>query len=122
MPRIVHFELPCDNPERAAAFYRKVFDWDIKKWDGPVEYWLVMTGDESEPGIDGGLARRRDASETVANTIQVPSVDEYISRVTNNGGTIVVPKSPIPGVGWLAYFKDPENNLMGIMEPDPSAK
>lgn len=122
MPRIVHFELPCEDPERAAEFYRKTFDWEIRKWEGPVEYWLVMTGDQSEPGIDGGLARRRDAAETVANTIQVSSVDEYIERITAGGGTIVVPKSPVPGVGWLAYFRDTEDNIMGIMEPDPDAK
>jgi len=122
MPRIVHFEFHCDDPERAAEFYRKAFGWEITKWDGPVEYWLIKTGDDSEPGIDGGLARRREASDSVYNTIQVPSVDEYIERVSSEGGTIVVPKSPIPGVGWLAYFKDTENNIVGIMEPDSDAK
>jgi predicted enzyme related to lactoylglutathione lyase len=122
MPRIVHFEIHCDDPERAAEFYRRAFDWEISKWEGPVEYWLVKTGSESEPGIDGGLARRRDASGSIYNTIQVPAIDEYIERVISGGGTIVVPKSPVPGVGWLAYFKDTENNMMGIMQLDPGAR
>ena len=50
MPRVIHFEIPTDDPERAAKFYRNVFGWEIQKWDGPVEYWLVTTGDEDQPG------------------------------------------------------------------------
>ena len=57
MPRVTHFEIPADDPERAADFYRKVFGWEIKKWDGPVDYWLVTTGSADEPGIDGGIAK-----------------------------------------------------------------
>jgi len=120
--RVVHFEMHCDDPERAADFYRKVFDWNIKKWDGPMDYWLVMTGDESKPGIDGGLLKRRDPSGGVYNTVQVPSVDDYLKRATDNGGTVVVEKTAVPGVGWMAYFKDTENNIIGIMEPASEAK
>jgi len=58
MSRVVHFEIPADNPERSIKFFESVFGWKIEKWDGPIEYWVVMTGDEEEPGIDGGLARR----------------------------------------------------------------
>jgi predicted enzyme related to lactoylglutathione lyase len=56
------------------------------------------------------------------NTIDVPSVDEFAKKVEQNGGKIVVPKHTIPGVGWIAYFKDPESNMFGMMQDDPSAK
>jgi predicted enzyme related to lactoylglutathione lyase len=50
MARIIHFEIPAADPERAAAFYKKVFDWQIEKWPGPMEYWMVTTGAEGSPG------------------------------------------------------------------------
>ena len=122
MPRIVHFEIPTDDPERASTFYRDVFDWNINKWDGPQEYWLAETGARDTPGIDGGLMRRMPEFPTVVNTIGVDSVDEYTRKITEGGGTIVAPKMPIPGMGWLAYFKDTEGNTFGIMQPDSEAK
>ena len=58
MPRVVHFEIAADDPDRATRFYQDVFGWQSSKWEGPEEYWLVMTGSPSEPGIDGGIGRR----------------------------------------------------------------
>jgi len=120
MPRVVHFEIPADNPERALAFYESVFGWQSQKWDGPTPYWLIQTGTEGL-GIDGGLMQRQHPSQPVVNTIDVSSVDEYTQKITTAGGEIVLPKMPIPGVGWLLYFKDPEGNIFGIMQSDPSA-
>jgi predicted enzyme related to lactoylglutathione lyase len=120
LPRVVHFDITADNPEQLAEFYRKVFNWTFEKWKGPMDYWLIMTG-ENEPGIDGGLGKREKDTETV-NTIDVPSLDEYIEKIKENKGTIIVPKHAIPGVGWTAYFKDPEGNTFGLMEEDPKAK
>ena len=54
-------------------------------------------------------------------TVQVPGIDEYIAKASSAGGVVAVPKMPIPGVGWLAYFKDTEGNIFGIMQPDPLA-
>lgn len=122
MPRVVHFELPADNPENLAEFYTKVFGWTIQKWDGPVEYWLVMTGPQDQPGIDGGIGRRTDGMSVTTNTLDVSSVDGYAEKVTKAGGSIVRPKMAIPGVGHLAYCKDPDGNVFGIMETDPSAR
>ena len=59
MNRVVHFELPADNPDRAVDFYKKVFGWQIQKWPGPQDYWLVTTGADGEPGINGGILRRQ---------------------------------------------------------------
>lgn len=123
MPRVVHFDLGAESPERAAKFYEVVFGWKAQKWGGgPMDYWLVVTGPDGEPGINGGISRRRSGSEPVMNTIGVPSVDEYIEKVKAGGGQVVRPKGPIPGVGWFAQCQDTEGNLFGLMQTDPSAK
>lgn len=122
MPRVVHFEIDAKKPDRAIKFYEKVFSWKIKKWEGPVEYYLITTGKESEPGIDGGLSRRTESEPSTVNTIDVPSVDEFIKKIEACGGTIIRPKMAVPGVGYMAYFKDPEGNIFGMMENDESAK
>jgi len=87
-----------------------------------MDYWLITTGKEGEPGIDGGLGRRTELGAKTVNTIDVSSVDEFVKRVVENGGTVVVAKHAVPGVGWLAYFKDPEGNVFGMMQSDESAK
>lgn len=122
MPRVIHFEIPADDPARAISFYEKVFGWVIQKWEGPTEYWLITTGPASEPGIDGGLARRTDPTTCTENTIGVASLDEYLQRIEANGGKIIRPKAAVPGVGWLAYCEDTEGNRFGLMQEDPTAK
>jgi uncharacterized protein len=122
MSRIVHFEIPVEDPERVSRFYTDVFGWQFQKWAGPTDYWLITTGPADQPGINGGLLKRRDPGQPMVNTIQMPSIDQAISAIEQHGGTIVVPKMAVPGVGWLAYFKDPEANIFGVMEADTSAK
>ena len=65
MPRVVHFEINADKPERAAAFYKKAFGWKVKKWDGPMPYWMVTTGEKGELGINGGIMNRQKKETTV---------------------------------------------------------
>ena len=122
MSRVIHFELPADDPDRAIAFYEKVFGWKFEKWEGPMEYWLIMTGPEDQPGIDGGMARRTKPSIGTENTIGVDSVDEAVAKIEASGGEGLRPKSAVPGVGWVAYCKDTEGNSFGLMEEDLSAK
>lgn len=121
MARVVHFEIPVDDPDRSIHFYSEIFGWTFHKWEGPQDYWLIGTGDDREPGINGGLLRRNHG-QPMANTIDVPDVDEYTRKIEHKGGTIVVPKMAIPGVGHLAYFKDPDGNMFGIMERDETAR
>ena len=124
MPRVVHFEIYTDDPEAVRPFYEKVFGWKVKKFEGsPIEYWLVTTGDDKEPGINGGLARPREGqSPGTLNTIAVASLEESIRKLEEHGGKICVPKMAIPGVGWLAYAADPAGNVFGILEPDTKTK
>ena len=120
MNRIVHFELPVSNPEASIAFYSAVFGWKFHKWEGPMDYWLISTG-EGEPGINGGLMRRHDPAQPIACTADVENIEATCAAIEAAGGQIVVPKMPVPGVGWLAYFKDPDGLITGIMQNDPSA-
>jgi predicted enzyme related to lactoylglutathione lyase len=129
MPRVVHFEIHAADPDRAVAFYSGLFGWEITKWDGPADYWLIRTGPAGQPGIDGGLLRRRGAAPTDGQavnafvcTVDVPSVDEYVAKATAKGATVAMPKMAVPGVGWLAYVKDTEGNILGMMQMDRDAK
>jgi predicted enzyme related to lactoylglutathione lyase len=119
MNRVTHFEISADDPERASEFYSKVFGWNIQKWEGPVDYWLVTTGEEGDPGIDGALQRRPEPPVGTINTIGVSSIDEYMEKVTANGGKVVKDKVVIPGIGSHAYCEDTEGNVFGIFEGAP---
>ncbi len=120
--RVAHFEIPADDPERAKKFYQDVFGWKIEKWEGPTDYWLITTGPEGEPGIDGGLMKRENPQQGTVNTINVPSADEFVDKIVKAGGNVVVPKMTVPGVGYMAYCQDTEGNTFGIMEIDESAQ
>jgi predicted enzyme related to lactoylglutathione lyase len=121
MPRVIHFEIPAENPERAVKFYEEAFGWKINKWDGPVDYWIATTGEEDEPGIDGAIKDRAHEQGTV-NTIGVPSIEQFLHKVLDAGGTVVQDKMAIPGVGYHAYCSDTEGNIFGVMQDDPSAQ
>ena len=135
MNRVVHFEIHAANPEKAARFYRDVFGWEIKEWviDGVQiaeenRYWPVTTGSEGTPGINGGIVVRRgpapaemQAVNAYVCTVEVSSVDESVRKALRAGGSVAVPKMPIRGMGWLAYCKDTEGNLFGVMQNDSSA-
>jgi predicted enzyme related to lactoylglutathione lyase len=126
MNRVVHFEIHAENIERAKKFYSGLFGWKFTKWNGPVDYWTIETGSKNEPGINGGLVIRRgpidgQAVTAFVCTIEVASVDQIMKSAQETGATIALPKMPIPGMGWLAYLKDTEGNIFGIMQADSSA-
>jgi predicted enzyme related to lactoylglutathione lyase len=128
MPRLVHFEIHASDPERMVAFYTGLFGWNFTKWSGPADYWLITTGPDGAPGINGGMLRRRgapaadgQAPNAFVCTVDVPSVDAALGGVGPAGGSVALPKMPVPGVGWLAYLKDPDGNIFGVMQADPSA-
>jgi predicted enzyme related to lactoylglutathione lyase len=87
-----------------------------------VEYWMITTGPDDKPGINGGIGRREDPGDHTMNTIGVPSVDEFVVKIRAAGGKVVEPKMAIPGVGWFAVCLDTEGNTFGVMEDDPKAK
>ncbi|RPI22806.1 MAG: VOC family protein [Chloroflexota bacterium] len=121
MNRFTHFELASNDLEKTAQFYRDVFGWQIQKWEGPVDYWLVTTGDTSTPGINGGLMQADDNFRGTVNTIEVNDIDAAIAKVKAHGGEIIFDKQPIPGVGFQAYFKDNAGIIVGLHQADPRA-
>lgn len=128
MGRVVHFEIHASDPEKVADFYRELFGWTIQKWDGPMPYWMVMTGDDASPGIHGGLVQRmgdKPADGQPMNgfpcTVDVADVEASLQKAVALGGTVALPKMPVPGVGWLAYVKDTDGNIVGLMESDETA-
>ena len=119
MARPIHFEIHVDDMERARSFYEKVLGWSFQKW-GDIDYYVVTTGEEGTPGINGGmLARRGGSGDKVTAwvvTVGVDDLDATMAAVEANGGSIALPKDKMEGVGWLAYAKDTENNIFGMIE------
>ena len=107
MSRIVHFEIHASDPVRAIGFYAGVFGWEFHQWEGgEANYWLIATGPDEEPGINGGLIKRQgDPPEEFAAVncytcvVQVADLDTTLEKITSEGGVIALPKMPVPGVG-----------------------
>ena len=128
MGKVVHFEIPADDIDRAKNFYGSIFGWDLQtaQMDGG-EYTTVITTpvDEqtrmpTEPGaINGGLTQRGESTPAPIITIDVEAIDQALSQIVENGGTTVTPRTPIPGMGAFAYFKDSEGNVVGLWESTP---
>jgi uncharacterized protein len=128
---VVHFEIPTDQPERAVKFYRDLFGWDIERFGasgaGGIDYWLVKTvptdaeGKPTEPGVNGGIMRRMMPGQTPVNYISVENVDEFARKAERLGAKVVLPKMPVPGMGWFSQLTDTEGNVFAIWEHDPAA-
>ncbi len=122
MPRVIHFEITDDDPERAVKFYETAFGWKTQRWGAAAQtYWLMDTGSE-HAGINGGIMRRVEGFPPTVNTLSVDSVDEAVRKVVDAGGKVVRPKAAVPGVGYQAYCLDTEGNLFGVHQHDPNAK
>lgn len=129
MRKVVHFEIPADDVDRAKNFYGSVFGWKLETVPMPEgEYTTAYTTavDEqtqlpTDPGaINGGLYQRSEgAPSTPVITIDVDAIDDALKQVEDKGGSTVLPRTPIPGMGAFAYFKDPEGNVLGLWETTP---
>jgi predicted enzyme related to lactoylglutathione lyase len=124
MPRVVHFEIAAEDTGRAVKFYREVFGWEASRWEGPFDYWLIRTGEEDEPGIDGAIITKDEmrGPGTTTNTIAVPSVDDYVERICRAGGKLIMPKREIAGVGFVAFCADTEGTVFGILEMEKGGR
>ncbi len=127
MARAVHFEIQATDPQALIAFYQGLFGWTFNKWEGG-DYWMIHTGPDEQPGINGGLLPRRGPIpvpmapvNAAVITVDVEAIDKSIAGAEAAHGTIVVPKMAVPGIGWLAYATDPDGNIFGMMQADTSA-
>jgi hypothetical protein len=127
MSRVLHFEVHASQPQLLIDFYSALLGWSFQKY-GPMDYWLIVTGPDGQPGINGGLMPRRGAAPTDGQavnafvcTVGVDAVDAVVAKSLALGATIALPRMPVPGVGWLAYIKDPDGNILGLLQPDEKA-
>jgi uncharacterized protein len=128
MRKVVHFEIPAEDLDRAKNFYGSVFGWDLQTVPMEVgEYTSVRTTNvddqtqqPTEPGaINGGMFVRDERLTTPVITIDVDGIDDALKQIEAEGGSTVTPRTAIPGMGAFAYFKDPEGNVMGLWETTP---
>ena len=115
MSRVIHFDITAADPRRAIAFYKHAFGWTITPAPGPLEYWLIRTGDAGESGIDGGLAKREADWQRITMFIDVASADASASRIEQAGGRLVQPRTVIPGVGYVVACEDTEGKVFAIL-------
>ena len=123
--RIVHFEVPYDDGERARSFYREAFGWNLMEMP-EMNYTMVSTGpvDEqqmpAEPGfINGGMFQRGTGNADVTRpvlTVDVPDIDAAWKTIESLGGERLGEKLPVGDMGFAAYFKDPEGNVLGLWQ------
>lgn len=122
---VAHFAINADDFERAKRFYGTVFGWRFHAW-GPPGFALIDTGAGVDAGLRGAVQQRRELIPGVRTigfecSISVPDVDAAQASVIANGGQIIMPKTVIPTVGQLFFFRDPEGNAVGVMQYDARA-
>ena len=123
---LAHFAINADGTARACHFYESVFGWKFQAW-GPPDFFQISTGDKTSPPIQGALQKRREIVPGARMIVyecsfSVADVDTVAAAVEANGGTIVMPKVAIPGVGKLIFFKDTEGNIAGAIQFDAGAQ
>lgn len=129
--RPIHFEIQADDLERAMKFYAEVFGWKFEDYSQFVNspYFGVITGEDSAPGINGGIQPRPAKRPGVAMgtnaatlTMAVEDYDAAEQKILQAGGQLALPKFALPGMAWQGYYLDTEGNVFGIHQPDPNAK
>jgi hypothetical protein len=124
--RVVHFEIPYDDEQRARDFYAKTFGWEVSEMPG-TGYTLVSSGPSgdqgpTEPGyINGGMMRREEPFTAPNLVIDVESIDHALAAIGGAGGTTVSGREPVGEIGFAAYFRDTEGNLVGLWESAPQS-
>ncbi len=121
VPRIIWFEVPADDAERAKKFYSSLFGWKIKKLPGMMDYWHIDTGG-SDDSPDGGMMKRMHPQQQITNYVAVPSVDKGAAKVEKLGGEICKSKTAVPGMGYFVICKDTEGNAFALWEVNDKAK
>lgn len=119
--RVVHFEIPVDEPERASTFYRDAFGWNVTKWEGQ-NYWLLQSGGDEGYGANGALQPRQASPDGITVYMSVENIDEAMQKIKEAGGHLLTGKMAVPSMGYSAHFRDTEGNTLGLFQPDPSVR
>jgi hypothetical protein len=119
--RVVHFEIPYDEGERSRTFYSTVFGWEMMEMP-EMAYTLITSGPSGEQGptepgyINGGMMERKGPFTSPNLVVEVESIEESLKAVNEAGGTTVSERDQVGDMGFAAYFKDTEGNLVGLWE------
>ncbi len=119
--RVVHFEIPYDEGDRSRNFYSAVFGWEMTEMPD-MNYTLIVAGPSGEQGptepgyINGGMMERQEPFTAPNLVVEVKSIEESLKAVNEAGGTTVSEREPVGDMGFAAYFKDTEGNLVGLWE------
>jgi predicted enzyme related to lactoylglutathione lyase len=123
LDKVVHFEIPVDNIERAIKFYKETFDWKITPVP-EMNYTLLGTVEvdqnnmpKESGAINGGMMERSFGIKGPVLTINVESIDKSIEMIQKQGGKIIQDKMEVPNIGFIAYFEDTEANILGLIQP-----
>ena len=119
-----HFAVQANDVERARVFYEKVFGWTFEPW-GPPDFYLIHTGPDGDPGLQGALQRRQEPLSGTGMrgfecTIAVDDLNTVVGAIAAHGGEVVSSPFTIDGVGRLVFMHDPEGNRVGVMQYDPA--
>ena len=120
--RVVHFEIPFDDGDRARGFYKEIFDWQLQTMPEMGGYTLVTSGPSGEQGptepgfINGGMLSRETPVTSTVVTVDVEDIDATLAEVERLGGTTVRGRAAVGGMGFAAYITDTEGNLVGLWE------
>lgn len=122
MGKVVHFEIPADDLARAKKFYGTVFGWTLNDFP-EMEYTIARTVESDENGmpkeagaINGGMLQRQEPVKSPVITISVDNMDQAAATIEKNGGKVIRPKLPVGDMGFAAYFKDTEGNVVGLWQ------
>jgi uncharacterized protein len=124
MGKVGYFEIQVDDFKKAQEFYRKVFNWKFSKIDAPFEYYMIDTGHSGKESINGGMLKRHQSlakNNGISGyvcAIFVNSIDETVTKLKKQGGTVTVEKMHLPGIGFVAYALDSEANAFGLYDAE----
>lgn len=119
---VVHFEIPADDDGRAREFYSSAFGWEVSPV-AEMDYAMIRTTPTDETGmpavkgsINGGMFHREGELTSPVITVDVDDIDEALQRINSLGGSTVTPRQEVGSMGWAAYFRDTEGNVVGLWQ------
>ncbi|MBI2499381.1 VOC family protein [Candidatus Woesearchaeota archaeon] len=122
MDKVVHFEIPVEDTSRAEKFYNSIFGWKIQNIP-EMDYTLVFTAKTNDKGmntevgaINGGMMKRKDPIKNPVITISVSNIDDSLKKIEKLNGKVVMKKIKVGDMGYAAYFKDSEGNILGLWQ------
>ena len=122
----IYFDLSVENLAQARHFFEEALGWKFERFAMPYEYYSITAGPPDEAGIDGGIGQIVDADKVtdrpmVTLVIPVSNLDSVVEKIGSCGGEVIEPRSPIPGIGWMATCAEPGGLKFGLLETDPNA-